>query len=167
MPQVVGGGLTGLTVAFRLKRFAPDTAATVLEPRDHPGGNICTEDHRGFRVECGPSRVTPKNNSARKSASKQRAMSAVPSIIRITASRDRQQEMRSTLVNLAVNHLATASLQIRRGHFLDRRPRRAWVIGGAQDRNRVQITRDGSIFSDEWILGHRLFRPRTTQRTGE
>ncbi|MBP3960748.1 protoporphyrinogen oxidase [Gemmata sp. G18] len=56
MPHVivVGGGLTGLTVAFRLKQFAPGTAVTVLEPRDRPGGNIVTEDHRGFRVECGP-----------------------------------------------------------------------------------------------------------------
>jgi oxygen-dependent protoporphyrinogen oxidase len=56
MPNVVivGGGLTGLTVAFRLKQFAPDVAVTVLEPRDRPGGNIITEEYRGFRVECGP-----------------------------------------------------------------------------------------------------------------
>jgi oxygen-dependent protoporphyrinogen oxidase len=56
MPHVVvvGGGLTGLTVAFRLKRFAPDVSVTVLEPRERPGGNIGTEEHRGFRVECGP-----------------------------------------------------------------------------------------------------------------
>ncbi|VTS00869.1 protoporphyrinogen oxidase : Protoporphyrinogen oxidase OS=Geobacter metallireducens (strain GS-15 / ATCC 53774 / DSM 7210) GN=hemY PE=4 SV=2: Amino_oxidase [Gemmata massiliana] len=51
---VVGGGLTGLTVAFRLKQLSPDTTVTVLEPRDRPGGNVVTEDHRGFRVECGP-----------------------------------------------------------------------------------------------------------------
>jgi oxygen-dependent protoporphyrinogen oxidase len=56
MPHVVivGGGLTGLTVAYRLKQFAPDTAVTVLEPCARPGGNIGTEDHRGFRVELGP-----------------------------------------------------------------------------------------------------------------
>ena len=56
MPNVVvvGGGLTGLTVAFRLKQFAPGVAVTVLDPRDRPGGNIATEEHRGFRVECGP-----------------------------------------------------------------------------------------------------------------
>ncbi len=56
MPHVVvvGGGLTGLTVAFRLKQFAPGAAVTVLEPRDRPGGNIVTEMHRGFRVEGGP-----------------------------------------------------------------------------------------------------------------
>jgi oxygen-dependent protoporphyrinogen oxidase len=56
MPHVVvvGGGLTGLTVAFRLQQFAPGTAVTVLEPRVRPGGNVATEMHRGFRVECGP-----------------------------------------------------------------------------------------------------------------
>jgi protoporphyrinogen/coproporphyrinogen III oxidase len=56
MPHVVvvGGGLTGLTVAFRLKQLAPDTSVTVLEPRERPGGNVGTEDHRGFRVESGP-----------------------------------------------------------------------------------------------------------------
>ncbi|MFM8274502.1 MAG: protoporphyrinogen oxidase [Gemmata sp.] len=56
MPHVVvvGGGLTGLTVAFRLKQYAPGAAVTVLEPRDRPGGNIVTEQHRGFTVECGP-----------------------------------------------------------------------------------------------------------------
>lgn len=51
---VAGGGLTGLSVAFRLKQLAPHAAVTVLEPRDRPGGNIGTEDHDGFRVERGP-----------------------------------------------------------------------------------------------------------------
>src|SRR5947207_1859431 len=56
MPHVVvvGGGLTGLTVAFRLKQFAPGAAVTVLEPRERVGGNIGTEEHRGFRFEHGP-----------------------------------------------------------------------------------------------------------------
>jgi oxygen-dependent protoporphyrinogen oxidase len=56
MPHVVvvGGGLTGLTVAFRLKQFAPDVSVAVLEPREQPGGNIGTENDRGFRVELGP-----------------------------------------------------------------------------------------------------------------
>ena len=56
MPHVVvvGGGLTGLTVAFRLRQFAPGISVTVLEPRDRPGGNIGTEEHRGFRFEHGP-----------------------------------------------------------------------------------------------------------------
>lgn len=56
MPQVVvvGGGLTGLAVAFRLRAAAPGVGVTVLEPRARPGGNIGTEDHAGFRVELGP-----------------------------------------------------------------------------------------------------------------
>jgi oxygen-dependent protoporphyrinogen oxidase len=56
MPHVLiaGGGLTGLSVAFRLKQLVPDISVTVLESRDVPGGNIRTEDHSGFRVECGP-----------------------------------------------------------------------------------------------------------------
>jgi oxygen-dependent protoporphyrinogen oxidase len=56
MPEVivVGGGLTGLTVAFRLKQLMPDVVVAVLEPNRRPGGNIRTEEHDGFRVECGP-----------------------------------------------------------------------------------------------------------------
>ena len=56
MPHVVivGGGLSGLTTAFRLKQLAPDVSVTVLEDRARAGGNIGTEDHNGFRVEIGP-----------------------------------------------------------------------------------------------------------------
>jgi len=56
MPHVVivGGGLSGLAVAFRLRQAAPDAAITVLEPNDRPGGNVGTEDHNGFRIERGP-----------------------------------------------------------------------------------------------------------------
>ena len=51
---VVGGGLTGLVVAYRLRQLATALTVTVLEPRDRPGGNIGTEEHDGFRVERGP-----------------------------------------------------------------------------------------------------------------
>src|SRR5262245_57161441 len=56
MPHVVivGGGLSGLSVAFRLRQVAPGVSVTVLESHDRPGGNIGTEDHGGFRVELGP-----------------------------------------------------------------------------------------------------------------
>ncbi|MCS6866340.1 MAG: protoporphyrinogen oxidase [Gemmataceae bacterium] len=56
MPQVVvvGGGLTGLTVAFRLKQWAAGISVVLLESGDRPGGNIGTEWHEGFRVERGP-----------------------------------------------------------------------------------------------------------------
>jgi oxygen-dependent protoporphyrinogen oxidase len=51
---IVGGGLSGLSLAFRLKQLAPGLSVTVLEPHGRPGGNIGTEDHREFRVETGP-----------------------------------------------------------------------------------------------------------------
>lgn len=56
MPHVVvvGGGLTGLAVAYRLRAAAPHVGVTVLEPRLRPGGNVGTEDHDGFRIELGP-----------------------------------------------------------------------------------------------------------------
>src|SRR3954469_13134494 len=56
MPHVaiVGGGLTGLTVAFRLKQLSPGVSVSVLEPRERPGGNIGTEEYKGFRFEHGP-----------------------------------------------------------------------------------------------------------------
>lgn len=59
MPHVVivGGGLTGLTVAFRLKQLkqiTPAVSITVLESLDRAGGKIGTEEHDGFRVERGP-----------------------------------------------------------------------------------------------------------------
>jgi oxygen-dependent protoporphyrinogen oxidase len=56
MPHVVvvGGGLTGLSVAYRLKQFAPGVSVAVLEPRAWPGGNVGTEERDGFRVERGP-----------------------------------------------------------------------------------------------------------------
>ncbi len=56
MPHVVivGGGLSGLAVAYRLTGVVPGVAVTLLESRDRPGGNIGTEDHDGFRVERGP-----------------------------------------------------------------------------------------------------------------
>ena len=51
---IVGGGLTGLAVAFRLTRAAPGVAVTLLEGRPRAGGNVATADHGGFRVELGP-----------------------------------------------------------------------------------------------------------------
>lgn len=51
---IVGGGLTGLSVAFRLRQVAPGVSVTVLEPRERAGGNIGTDVHNGFRVERGP-----------------------------------------------------------------------------------------------------------------
>ncbi len=56
MPSVVivGGGLSGLSLAYRLQQGAPHVAVTVLEKNDRAGGKIHTEARAGFRVEWGP-----------------------------------------------------------------------------------------------------------------
>jgi oxygen-dependent protoporphyrinogen oxidase len=56
MPSVliVGGGISGLALAYRLQQFAPAVEVTVLEERARPGGTIWTERRDGFQVEIGP-----------------------------------------------------------------------------------------------------------------
>jgi oxygen-dependent protoporphyrinogen oxidase len=56
MPSVVivGGGLSGLSLAYRLQQAAPHVEITLLEKDDCPGGKIRTESRDGFRVEWGP-----------------------------------------------------------------------------------------------------------------
>lgn len=51
---VVGAGISGLAVAYRLHRLAPDVAVTVLEQGSRPGGTVWTERRDGFQVEVGP-----------------------------------------------------------------------------------------------------------------
>jgi oxygen-dependent protoporphyrinogen oxidase len=51
---IVGGGLSGLSLAYRLQQAAPLAEITLLEKDDRPGGKVRTEAHDGFRVECGP-----------------------------------------------------------------------------------------------------------------
>src|SRR5438270_4550467 len=56
MPRVLilGAGISGLAVAYRLQQMLPDADITILEPRDRPGGTIWTERRDGFQVEIGP-----------------------------------------------------------------------------------------------------------------
>jgi oxygen-dependent protoporphyrinogen oxidase len=56
MPEVVivGAGLSGLSLAYRLHRARPDVKITILEKASRPGGNIWTERLNGFQVETGP-----------------------------------------------------------------------------------------------------------------
>src|SRR6187200_1705621 len=56
MPRVVvvGAGLSGLAVGFRLRQALPGVELAVLEGRPRPGGNVWTEHRDGFRVEAGP-----------------------------------------------------------------------------------------------------------------
>lgn len=51
---IVGGGLSGLSLAFRLQQRLPDADVQVLESESHPGGTIRTERRDGFTVELGP-----------------------------------------------------------------------------------------------------------------
>ncbi len=52
---IIGAGITGLTVAFELKRCGID--CTVYEASDRVGGVIQTIREKGFLVECGPNSV--------------------------------------------------------------------------------------------------------------
>ena len=56
MPKVVivGAGISGLALAFRLQQLARDIDLTILEQRNRPGGTIWTEHRDGFVVEIGP-----------------------------------------------------------------------------------------------------------------
>ena len=56
MPRVVivGGGISGLALAYRLEQRASDAEVILLEERSHLGGTIGTEQRDGFRVEIGP-----------------------------------------------------------------------------------------------------------------
>jgi oxygen-dependent protoporphyrinogen oxidase len=51
---IVGAGLSGLTVAFRLRQSWPGVSVALLEGRDRPGGTVWTEHTDGFRLETGP-----------------------------------------------------------------------------------------------------------------
>lgn len=51
---IVGAGLSGLAVAFRLQQLRPSVDLVLLEKQSRPGGNIWTETSDGFRVEQGP-----------------------------------------------------------------------------------------------------------------
>ena len=50
---VVGGGVTGLAAALRLRRHAPGAEVTLFEKGDRLGGEIHTERVEGFVIEGG------------------------------------------------------------------------------------------------------------------
>ncbi len=56
MPRIiiVGAGISGLSVAFRLQQLAADAAITVLEEAARPGGTTWTLREDGFQLEAGP-----------------------------------------------------------------------------------------------------------------
>ena len=51
---IVGAGISGLAVAFRLQQQLPDADITVLEQNNRPGGAAWTLRADGFQLEIGP-----------------------------------------------------------------------------------------------------------------
>ena len=51
---IVGAGLSGLSLAYRLQQRLPDASIRVLETASRPGGTAWTVDRDGFQVELGP-----------------------------------------------------------------------------------------------------------------
>ncbi len=51
---IIGAGISGLSLAFRLQQRMPDAAITLLERTERPGGTTWTLRENGFLVEAGP-----------------------------------------------------------------------------------------------------------------
>ncbi len=56
MPRIliIGGGISGLTLAYRLEQRLPAAEVLVLEQQTRVGGTIETVSRAGYRVEAGP-----------------------------------------------------------------------------------------------------------------
>src|SRR5262245_45766159 len=51
---IVGAGISGLSLAYRLQQLRPDADVIILEAVDRVGGTVRTEHRNGFTIECGP-----------------------------------------------------------------------------------------------------------------
>src|SRR6516164_8430158 len=51
---IVGGGISGLTIAYHLQKIAPAIEVRVLEQSNRLGGNVWTRREEGYQIECGP-----------------------------------------------------------------------------------------------------------------
>lgn len=51
---IIGGGISGLATAYRLRKLRPDSEVIVLEAGDTPGGKVRTTVRDGYVVEWGP-----------------------------------------------------------------------------------------------------------------
>jgi oxygen-dependent protoporphyrinogen oxidase len=51
---LVGAGISGLALAYRLGQALPSPQITVLEQGNRPGGTLWTERRQGFQIETGP-----------------------------------------------------------------------------------------------------------------
>lgn len=63
---VVGGGISGLALAYRLRQRLPHIRCTVLESESRPGGKVWTERVAGFLVEHGPNGFLETKPSTKK-----------------------------------------------------------------------------------------------------
>jgi oxygen-dependent protoporphyrinogen oxidase len=66
MPRVVivGGGISGLALAFRLQQRRPDAEVVLLEQEPRLGGKIDTAHRDGFCIEAGPNGFLDTNPAA-------------------------------------------------------------------------------------------------------
>src|SRR5436190_24171865 len=51
---IVGAGISGLSLAYRLQEQLPNARITILEQASRPGGTTWSERENGFLVELGP-----------------------------------------------------------------------------------------------------------------
>ncbi len=51
---VIGGGISGLSSAFLIKKILPQSEIHLFEKSKFPGGTIKTVEKDGFLIECGP-----------------------------------------------------------------------------------------------------------------
>src|ERR1019366_302776 len=51
---IVGAGISGLSLGYRLHRHLPLASITILEQADRPGGTMWTLRENGFQIEIGP-----------------------------------------------------------------------------------------------------------------
>src|SRR5437868_5938263 len=51
---IIGGGISGLALAYRLEQRLPAADVLVLEREARVGGKVATIERDGFRVEAGP-----------------------------------------------------------------------------------------------------------------
>lgn len=58
---IIGGGISGLALAYRLEQLLPTVEITLLEQRDRVGGTIDTIRREGFQVEAGPNGFLDNN----------------------------------------------------------------------------------------------------------
>src|SRR5205085_1296139 len=51
---IVGAGISGLSLAYRLRQLVSSVQISLLEQGARPGGTVWTEQRDGFAVELGP-----------------------------------------------------------------------------------------------------------------